>query len=276
MALFEFLVPKVLGAGLGAFQADSANKQNDKAYKEQKKAAEEYADTVNEYNQEAQDVRIANYEINSQYNWETALQKYDYTVKMRDYQERQAMRAYEADQARIVGQKSANAFAAAMGVESEQRALEQVRVGNAFEQQSAMVQQLRAAGKAALGQAGKSTQRNITSTIAELGRDIGIRDATLNSAITDANMNLINIKADHFYANKNLDLTAMLLPEEMPDIPEPIKPPDPIWMDPMEVDPMYIQPPAQQSVFAPLVQGAFDIASTTINYGIKNNWFGGD
>ena len=227
----------LLGGFLKSNSRSNANKQAKKNYEDQLERAEERAAKINEYNAKSHQNTIDNWRQNAEYNWETALQEYAYTQEIQDYREAQEMRAYKADQSRVRGQKAANAYAAAMGVESEQRALEQVRVGNAFEQQSDMVNQLRAAGKAALGQAGKSTQRSINDTLAELGRNIAIRDATLNSAITDTTINLMNIKGDAYYANRNLELTSMLMPEELPDIPEPIKPPEPIWLEPMEVDP---------------------------------------
>lgn len=245
----------VVGGVMQSNQASRANSQAEKNYKKQMEAAEEEADKINEYNQKEFDVKVLNREATASYNWETALQKHDYSLKIRDYEMTQANKAYEADQERVRGQKISNAFGVMQGVESEQRALEDVRIGNAFEQQDAMVAQLRSAGSAALGQAGKSTQRGINSTIAELGREIAVMDASLNSAITDTNMNLMSINAEYYFANRNLDATAMIKPEALPDIPEPIKPPDPIWLEPMEVDPMFIQPPNKQSVSAPIVSG---------------------
>jgi hypothetical protein len=90
-------------------------------------------------------------------------------------------------------------------------------------------------------------------------------DASLNAAVTDTNMNLINQSGEYYFANKNLDLTAMLVPEALPDIPEPIKPPDPIWLEPMEVQPNAIQAPIKQNVGAMLVQGAFNAASSGLS-----------
>tara|TARA_B100000073_G_scaffold348427_1_gene367171 strand:+ start:3176 stop:4027 length:852 start_codon:yes stop_codon:yes gene_type:complete len=265
-----------LASGIfGGFQANNANNQAKKNYKKQMEAAEEQADKINDYNKKKFENTKANWRQNEAYQWETALQEYEYTLEIQKYREAQEMRAYKSDQARVRGQKAANAYAAAMGVESEQRALEQVRIGNAFEQQDAMVQQLRAAGKAALGQAGKSTQRTINDTIAQLGRDIAVRDASLNSAITDTAINLMSIKGDAYFADRNLDLTAMLKPEELPEIPEPIRPPEPIWLEPMEVDPMFITPPTEQSVAAPIISGALDAATGFISGGIKAKMFGG-
>ena len=258
---------------LGGSQADRSNKQAQKNYEKQMEAAEEQADKINEYNDKKFENTKANWRQNEAYQWETALQEYQYTLEIQNYREAQEMKAYKADQARVRGQKAANSYAASMGVESEQRALEQVRIGNAFEQQNQMVQQLRAAGKAALGQAGKSTQRNINDTIAELGRGIAIRDASLNSAITDTAMNLMSIKGDAYFADRNLDLTAMLKPEALPDIPEPIRPPEPIWLEPMEVDPMFITPPTEQSVAAPIISGALNAASGFISGGLKADIF---
>jgi len=259
---------------VGGMQANNSNKQAQKNYDKQMEAAEEQADKINEYNEKKFENTKANWRQNEAYQWETALQEYQYTLEIQNYREAQEMKAYKADQARVRGQKAANSYAAAMGIESEQRALEQVRIGNAFEQQDQMVQQLRAAGKAALGQAGKSTQRNINDTIAELGRGIAVRDASLNSAITDTTMNLMNIKGDAYFADRNLDLTAMLKPEALPDIPEPIRPPEPIWLEPMEVDPMFITPPTEQSVAAPIISGALNAASGFISGGIKNKLWG--
>lgn len=267
MSIEPFLISAGIGLAssiFGASQASSANAQAQSNYEDQMEAAQETADLTNEYNKKAFGVEILNYEQNAAYNWETALQTYDYNVRRQDYQEAQDMKAYEADQGRVKGQKAANAWAAAQGAESEQRALEQVRIGNAFEMQNAMVSQLRAMGTASLGQAGKSTQRSINSTLAELGRQIGVMDASLNAAVTDTNMNLINQSGEYYFANKNLDLTAMLVPEALPDIPEPIKPPDPIWLEPMEVQPNAIQAPIKQNVGAMLVQGAFNAASSAV------------
>ena len=47
----------------------------------------------------------------------------------------------------------------------------------------------------------------------------------------------------------------MIEPERLPDIPQPIKPPERVFVEPMKATAGFTPAPIQQSIFAPLVSG---------------------
>ena len=54
----------------------------------------------------------------------------------------------------------------------------------------------------------------------------------------------------------------MIEPERLPDIPEPLLPPERVFVEPMQATADFIPAPIRQNTFAPIVQG---IAAGTAN-----------
>ena len=56
----------------------------------------------------------------------------------------------------------------------------------------------------------------------------------------------------------------MIEPERLPNIPQPIKPPERIFVEPMQATAAYIPAPMQQSIFAPLISGVAGAAQSAM------------
>ena len=133
-----------------------------------------------------------------------------------------------------------------------------------------MVEQLQSMGKASLGQAGNSRNKAMQSTLASLGRNNAIIDASLSSSVEQSQRNLQRIKLQKFAADKSAIASMMIKPEELPAIPKPTFAPDPIFLAPMEALPQAIQAPTKLSTSAPLVAG-FVNAASQIGMGYAQN-----
>ena len=63
----------------------------------------------------------------------------------------------------------------------------------------------------------------------------------------------------------------MIEPERLPDIPQPIKPPERVFVEPMQATAGYTPAPIQQSIFAPIVSGISAAAASAgqVDWGAK-------
>jgi len=63
----------------------------------------------------------------------------------------------------------------------------------------------------------------------------------------------------------------MIEPERLPDIPQPIKPPERVFVEPMKATAGFVPAPTQQSVFAPIVSGISAAAASAgqVDWGAK-------
>lgn len=72
-------------------------------------------------------------------------------------------------------------------------------------------------------------------------------------AQTEINIEAIGIQKE--VADLNTEAAMMIKPERLPYDPEPMKPPEHIFLEAMEAVPGFVPSPPQQSVFAPILQG---------------------
>jgi len=144
----------------------------------------------------------------------------------------------------------------------EQLALNDALAEDSFERQDLLVAQLQAQGQARLGQAGGSMAKRMQSTDAQIGRDLAVLDASITGQINASNLRMFDITLGRYAADARVDAARMLMPERMPDIPAPTRPPEPTWLEPMQVLPGMAAPAAQQSVAMPLIQGFGSAASS--------------
>ena len=245
----------VIGGIFGATQADSQNKAADKAYKEQQKAAEEAADLQNEYNEEVFEADKKNYANNRKYEYETAIRQWKYNQSIQDYQYLQTVKQYGKSVENTQTQLSYNSIAAQQAYEGEQAALDEIYTEDAFNRQGLLVDQLQSQGQAQTGQAGRSRTKALQSSLAEIGRNAAIMNASLTSSVKQTDRNLRDISMRRYGADMQARASMMLQPERLPDLLEPTQAPERIFVEPMEVLPQAIGAPRQQSVFAPLISG---------------------
>lgn len=252
----------IIGGIFGASQADKANKAQEKNYKKQQKAAKEAAKLQNEYNAKKFAADKKNFEAQQQYNYETALERYRYDTSIRAYQEKQDMRKYQRDVQQTQAQIQANNYAYEQGTASAQLGLNEARTEQSFERQAMLVENLIKQGSVSLRQAGTSQGKAAAATLAEMGRDIAVMDASMKSKVDQTNRDLLSLGYQRTTANQNAQLNAMLRPESLPAIPKPVRPPDPVWVEPLKVLPQTVSAPVPQNVFAPLMAGIGAAAST--------------
>ena len=260
----------VIGGIFGSSQADKANKQAEKNYKKQMAAAQAAADATNEYNKKAFAVDVQNYQNNREYERETNLAKWRYQTEIQDLQYKSVVEQYGKSVQNTQDRLTYNSIAAMQAYESEQSALNDILTEDTFSRQGALVDQLQNEGRAALGQAGNSRTKALQSSIAALGRNSAIMDASLSSSVEQSQRNMQQINLQRYSADLNAKAQMMIRPTRMPTAPLPTQAPERIFIEPMQAIPGAIQAPTMQSTSAPLVSG-FISAAGQIGTGIANN-----
>ena len=80
-------------------------------------------------------------------------------------------------------------------------------------------------------------------------------DRNYESAKAQSELNVLEIGRQKEVADLNTEANMMLKPEKLPYDPKPEKPPEHIFLEAMKAIPGFVPSPAQQSVFAPILQG---------------------
>ena len=259
-------MPALWAAGIGAatsiiggiFGASEADKQNQRAaanQAEQQKLLNKQAGLQNDYNRKKFEADKENYRKQAEYNFQTAIQKWQYDTTLRTFQEKVDAQKFLANIENTQQQLTFNDVAEQQGLSREQLALNDANAEYSFNRQDLLVAQLQAQGKARLGQAGRSMTKRVQSTEAQIGRDLAVLDASLTGEINASHLRMFDISLGKYAADARVQAARMLRPEKLPDIPAPLKPPEPTWVEPMEVIPGMAAQAAQQSTFMPLIQG---------------------
>lgn len=259
----------IIGGIFGSNSAKSSNRQAEKSYKNQMKAAQQAADATNEYNKKAHAVDIQNYQNNREYAHETNLAQWRYQTEIQDLQYKAVVEQYGRSVENTENRLAYNNIAAMQAYESEQSALNDIFTEDTFSRQGALVDQLQNEGRAALGQAGNSRTKALQSSIAALGRNSAIMDASLSSSVEQSQRNMRQINLQRYAADVNARAQMMIRPTRTPTAPLPTQAPERIFIEPMTVLPQAIQAPIRQSTSAPLVSG-FIGAAGQIGMGIAN------
>ena len=245
----------IFGGIFGASQADKQNQQAAANQAEQQKLLNKQAELQNDYNRKKFEADKENYRKQAEYNFQTAIQKWQYDTTLRTFQEKVDAQKFLANIENTQQQLTFNDVAAQQGLSREQLALNDANAEYSFNRQDLLVAQLQAQGKARLGQAGRSMTKRVQSTEAQIGRDLAVLDASLTGEINASHLRMFDISLGKYAADARVQAARMLRPERLPDIPAPLKPPEPTWVEPMEVIPGMAAPAAQQSTLMPLIQG---------------------
>jgi len=242
----------------GIFGASSASKQNAKARaaeKKQNKLLKESAKLQNEYNAKKFKVEQENYRKQAQYNFETAVQSWQYQTTIRALEEKVDAQKYLMNVQNSQRQLTFNEIAEQQAKSREQLALNDAMSEYRFQAQDQLVAQLQSAGQARLGQAGGALNKRVQAAGAQIGRDLAVMSASLTGEIAASNLRMFDISMGKYTADAAVEAARMLRPDRLPDIPAPTMPPEPTWLEPMKIKPGMAAPAQTQSVFAPLVQG---------------------
>lgn len=266
-------VASIAGGIFGASNASSQNAQARDNQEKQQKLLNEQAKLQNEYNKQEFEAQKENYRKQAEYNFETAVQKWQYDTTIRALNEKVDAQKYLLNAQNSQKQLTFNDIAEAQGQTRRQAALEDASAEFAFNRQDLLVAALQAEGKAMLGQAGGSMMKRVQSTQAQIGRDLAVLDASLTGELKASNLESFDISLGKYSADARVEAARMLRPERLPDIPTPMKPPEPTWVEPMKIIPGMAAPAQQQSVFAPLISGIGSAAGSlaSIDFSAPNS-----
>lgn len=251
----------IISGIFGASEADKQNQRAQAAQEEQQKLLNKQAQLQNEYNKRKFEADKENYRKQAEYNFQTAVKNWQYDMTIRTLQEKVDAQKYLMSVENAQKQLTFNEVAARQAESREQLALNDARAEYSFQAQDQLVAQLQAQGKARLGQAGRSMQKRVQSSEAQIGRDLAVMSASLTGEINASHLRMFDINMGKFVADANVQAAMMLRPERLPDIPTPTKPPEPTWVEPMQIIPGMAAPAQQQSVAMPLIQGFGSAAS---------------
>jgi len=256
-------ISSIFGGVSASKAASDQNAQAREAQAAQQKLLNEQAKLQNEYNQRKFEVDKENYRKQADYNFQTAVQKWQYDMTLRTLQEKVDAQKFLMNVENSQKQLTFNRVGENQAKSREQLALNDAFAEDSFARQDLLVAQLQAQGKARLGQAGGSMAKRMQSTDAQIGRDLAVLDASITGEITQSNLNMFDITLGRYAADARVDAARMLMPERLPDIPAPTRPPEPTWLEPMKILPGMAAPAAQQSTMMPLIQG-FGSAATSL------------
>ena len=255
-------VAGLVGGIAASQQASQQNAQAQDNYEAQKRASEEAARNTNEYNRRVFEADKINYQRQREYEWTTAVKQWQYNSEIQDYQYLQTARQYLGSVENTQQQLTYNSVAAQQAKAQEQASLAEILNSAAFQREGMLIENLQNEGRAALLQAGGSRAKALQSTIAEQGRNAAILSASLVSAGMQSQRNMQDIALGRYADDLKARNAMMIEPERLPDIPQPIKPPERVFVEPMEATAAYIPAPIQQSTFAPIVSGISSAAGS--------------
>jgi hypothetical protein len=98
-------------------------------------------------------------------------------------------------------------------------------------------------------------ENSIDSAAADAEFNNRVLGANMKSFISQAERNVKEIQMQHKFADLNAKASAMIKPQRLSYDPAPTLPPERIFVDRMEAIPGFVPQAAQQSVWAPMIQG---------------------
>lgn len=251
---------------MGSSAAKKANAEAQKSYEAQKLKAHNDALVQNAYQEVSFGIEKLNYQVNRQYEYANSLRSWQYNANIRDFEYLQTIKEYGKSVDNTADQLTYNNVAELEAREAEQAALNEIYKEDAFNMQGALVDRLQAEGQAALLQSGKSSQKALQSTIASLGRNAAIMDASLSSSVEQSQRNLRNIAMSKYGADLQARSSMMIRPEATPEMARPMQTPERMFASPMPVTAAAVPKPVMQSTTAPLVGGIMGAAKTAMGF----------
>lgn len=277
-----------LGLAMGGLSAlTGASSQNAARAAEQERINAQYKYDRQRYrydwNQTQRDYRYRltdvqnqrqNQEANLSYLEETARRNYSYDLAIRDFDYNNQVRQYNESE-RLYGlQQGFNARAEIEAYAAEDRRLQEIITGMAFDQQSMLVDLLESEGAiTARGGSGRSAAKSVASAVASYGRNQAILAESLLSAERDSEASRRQIGLDRYQADINAQSRRMLKPILGPAPMAPLSMPRPVLLDPLK--PKKPPKPIKGTNTVPGASG-ISVASNFINTGLEAyQMFGG-
>tara|TARA_B100001094_G_scaffold331614_1_gene400588 strand:- start:7755 stop:8573 length:819 start_codon:yes stop_codon:yes gene_type:complete len=264
MAATWAAVSAVASIAGGIFGASSASKQNAearRAQQEQQKIANEQAKITNEYNKTAFDAERKDYFAAREFQYSTAVKQWKYDTEIQDYRYVQDVKAYDASVSNYGQQTVFNNVAYQAAKESNQASYNELLAGVAFEGESTLVQNLEAAGKAALGQAGASRGKALQALAAKQGRDLSVLQASLKSSEQEYRRGSFDLALQKYGADMQAKANLMIQPDRLPELIAPEMGPERTFVEPAKVLPGAIPPAKYTNPMLPLIGGITSAAN---------------
>ena len=246
-------IASIAGGIFGASSASKQNKEAKKAQQKQQRIANEQAKITNEYNKTAFEAERKDYFAAREFQYSTAVKQWRYDTDIQDYRYVQDVKAYEASVSNYGQQTMFNNVAYQAAKESNQASYNELLAGVAFEGESTLVQNLEAAGKAALGQAGVSRGKALQALAAKQGRDLSVLQASLKSSEQEYKRNMFDLSLQKYGADMQAKANLMIQPDRLPELIAPEFGPERTFVEPAEVLPGAVPPAKYTNPMMPLI-----------------------
>ena len=255
-------VASIAGGIFGASSASKQNREAKKAQQRQQAIAEKQAKITNEYNRVAFEAERKDYFAAREFQYQTAIKQWKYDTEIQDYRYLQDVKAYEASVSNYGQQTMFNNIAYQAAKESNQASYNDLLAGAAFEGESTLVQNLEAAGKASLGQAGVSRGKAMQALAAKQGRDLAVLRASLKSSEQEFRRGNFDLALQKYGADMQAKANLMIQPERLPELLKPEVGPERTFVEPAEVLPGAVPPAKYTNPMLPLIGGISSGLST--------------
>ena len=210
----------ILG-GIGAASQNSSQQQQiDNQYRyDQQKYQFDWNTQLRNYDYLRQDTKLQRGNIRevAKYQDATNQRDYAYSLAIRDYDFKNQQRQFNESE-RIYGlQLGFNNQAQSVAYEAENRRMQEILTGMAFEQQDMLVKMLQEEGQLqAMGTSGRSAGKAIASAMASYGRNQAIMAESLVSANKESKVSRRQIDTEKYGADLAAQSRRMLQPLKAP------------------------------------------------------------
>ena len=259
----------IVGGIMGSSSASSANRRAKRNQKKQEALAKKQAKITNEYNRKAFEAERKDYFAAREFQYDMAVKQWKYDTEMQDYRYLQDVKAYEASVANYGQQLFFNNVAYQAAKESNQASFNEQLASVAFEGESTLVQNLEAAGKAALSQAGVSSGKALQALAARQGRDLAVLQATLKSSEEEFLRGNFDLALQKYGADMQAKANLMIKPERLPELIKPEMGPERTFVKPAKVLPGAVPPAKYINPMTPLIGGITAAANAGLRAAIN-------
>jgi gas vesicle protein len=248
-------IASIAGGIFGASSASKQNREAKKAQQRQQEIANKQAEITNAYNRESFEAEKKDYFAARQFQYETAVKQWKYDTAIQDLRYVQDVRAYEASVENYGQQTMFNNVAYQAAKESNQASYNEALAANAFEGETMLVENLEAAGRAALGQAGVSRGKAMQALAAKQGRDLAVLRASMSSQTQEFRRGMYDLALQKYGADMQAKASLMMKPDRLPELIAPEMGPARTFVEPAEVLPGAVPPAQRVNPLMPLIGG---------------------
>jgi len=260
----------IIGGIFGSRSASKQNKEAKKAQKKQQELANKQAKITNEYNRVSFEAEKKDYFAAREFQYETAVKQWQYDTEIQDYRYLQDVKGYSTSVENYGQQTMFNNVAYQAAKESNQASYNEALAANAFEGETMLVENLEAAGRAALGQAGVSRGKAMQALAAKQGRDLAVLRASMSSQTQEFLRGMSDLAIQKYGADMQAKASLMMRPDRLPELMAPEMGPARTFVEPAEVLPGAVPPAQRVNPLMPLIGGISGAAGM-----LANNRFSG-